>query len=208
MPGKKQPPPAGACLLGSVAPDIALYLLSLGGALHFRYILGWSAEATWRHLFDTLYFHNHFWIAAHNLLHSPTVLVIGLVVLWRLEGLAQAPRRWLGWFLAACLLHSFVDVLTHVDDGPLLFFPFEWTVRFESPVSYWDSRHYGNQFAVFELTLGRVSPGLPVPAAPVADGARTPGAGAAIAAGRRLGLVEIQTPLYRVIWFRSPIPVR
>ena len=152
----KKPPPASACLLGSVAPDIALYLLSLGGALHFRYLLGWSAEATWRQLFDILYFHNPYWIAAHNLLHSPTVLVTGLVVLWRLHGLPQAPRRWLRWFLAACLLHSLVDVLTHVDDGPLLFFPFEWTVRFESPVSYWDSRHYGNQFAVFELTLDAI----------------------------------------------------
>ena len=149
----KKQPPASACLLGSVAPDAALYLLSLGGALHFRYLLGWSAEATWRQLFDVLYFHNPFWIAAHNLLHSPTVLIIGLVVLWGFEGLAPAPRRWLRWFLAACLLHSFVDVLTHVDDGPLLFFPFEWTLRFESPVSYWDSRHYGTQFAVFELTL-------------------------------------------------------
>ena len=149
----KEPPPASASLLGSVAPDIALYLLSLGGALHFRYLLGWTAEATWRHLFDTLYFHNPFWIAAHNTLHSPTVLVIGLVLLWRLQNLPQAPRRWLRWFLAACLLHSIVDVLTHVDDGPLLFFPFEWTVRFESPVSYWDHRHYGSQFAVFELTL-------------------------------------------------------
>ncbi len=150
---KHQPPPAGACLLGSVAPDIALYLLSLGGAIHFRYLLGWSAEATWRHLFDTLYFHNPSWIAAHNLLHSPTVLSLALVVLWRLQGLPQTSRRWLRWFLAACLLHSFVDVLTHVDDGPLLFFPFEWTIRFESPVSYWDSRHYGTQFAVLELTL-------------------------------------------------------
>ena len=150
---KHQPPPASAFLLGSVAPDIALYLLSLGGALHFRYLLGWSAEATWRHLFDTLYFHNPFWIAAHNLLHSPTVLIIALIILWRAQGLRGVPRRWLRWFLAACLLHSFVDVLTHVDDGPLLFFPFEWTIRFESPVSYWDSRHYGTQFAVFELTL-------------------------------------------------------
>ena len=150
---KHQPPPASAFLLGSVAPDIALYLLSLGGALHFRYLLGWSAEATWRHLFDTLYFHNPFWIAAHNLLHSPTVLIIALVLLWRAQGLWEAPRRWLRWFLAACLLHSIVDVLTHVDDGPLLLFPFEWTIRFESPVSYWDSRHYGTQFAVFELTL-------------------------------------------------------
>ena len=81
------------------------------------------------------------------------MLIIALVILWRAQGLRGAPRRWLRWFLAACLLHSFVDVLTHVDDGPLLFFPFEWTIRFESPVSYWDSRHYGTQFAVFELTL-------------------------------------------------------
>jgi hypothetical protein len=52
--------------------------------------------------------------------------------------------------------NSGIDILTHVNDGPLLFFPFDWTVRFHSPVSYWDSAHYGREFGVCALALDLV----------------------------------------------------
>jgi hypothetical protein len=55
-----------------------------------------------------------------------------------------------------CLVHTAVDIPCHVDDGPLLFFPFNWNIRYHSPVSYWDPRHYGTQFAIFELSLDLV----------------------------------------------------
>lgn len=35
-------------------------------------------------------------------------------------------------------------------------FPFEWSVRFQSPVSYWDPRFFGREFTVFELLLDLV----------------------------------------------------
>ena len=150
---RRQPIAVAPWLFGSVAPDIALYLLSLGGALYYRVFLSWSAEATWQHIYGTLYFHHPFWIASHNLLHSPTLLLLILAFLWPRR---QQQGTWwttLYWFFLACLLHSVIDILTHVDDGPLVFFPFEWTIRYQSPVSYWDSHHYGTQFAVFELML-------------------------------------------------------
>ncbi len=43
----------------------------------------------------------------------------------------------------SCLLHSMIDVATHFDDGPVLFWPLDWSTRFASPVSYWDDDHYG-----------------------------------------------------------------
>ena len=49
-----------------------------------------------------------------------------------------------------------LDILTHVDDGPVLFFPFEWQLRFISPVSYWDPRYHGRIFGFFEHTLDAV----------------------------------------------------
>jgi hypothetical protein len=142
-----------AFLLGSVAPDMPLYLLSLGGTIYYRLFLGWSSSATFHQMFDYLYFQHPVWIAAHNLLHSPTLLLLALTGLWSLWSSSRTWLRWGLWFGLACLLHSIVDIVTHVDDGPLLLFPFEWTVRFQSPVSYWDSTHYGREFTVFELTL-------------------------------------------------------
>jgi membrane-bound metal-dependent hydrolase YbcI (DUF457 family) len=103
-----------------------------------------------------LYFHNPFWIASHNLLHSPILLLLLLSLLWRSRRNIGSPSRWFFWFLLACLLHSVVDIFTHADDGPLLFFPLEWTIRFHSPISYWDSQYYGNEFRIFERVLNVV----------------------------------------------------
>ncbi|MCU0566525.1 MAG: hypothetical protein MUF49_07995 [Oculatellaceae cyanobacterium Prado106] len=71
-----------AFLLGSVAPDLALWLLSIGSMAYFRFIAGWSMTDTMRFpitpLFDELYFHNPVWLISHNLLHAPIILLVGL----------------------------------------------------------------------------------------------------------------------------------
>ena len=143
--------PRGAALIGSVAPDLPLLVLSLAAPLYFIYRQGWTAREAAQRMFGHLYFNDPWWIAAHNLLSSPTSCLIGLVVCGLLARRGGKRARWWAWFLAACLLHSFVDVLTHHDDGPLLWFPFDWRARFFSPVSYWDPRYYARQFAAFEI---------------------------------------------------------
>jgi hypothetical protein len=150
---RRAPIPTFALLLGSVAPDIPLFLLSIGSAFYYRFIVGLSPERTFRHMYDTMYFENPGWIAGHNLLHAPVLLLTAMAVLWPHRRTPRGPGRPLFWFLVACLFHSAVDIVTHVDDGPLLFFPFDWTTRFHSAVSYWDRRYYGAQFATFELAL-------------------------------------------------------
>ncbi len=144
---------SSAVLLGSVAPDIPLYGLSLGGLFYFHRILGWSLADAAKHIFDTLYFEDPIWIGLHNFLHSPLSLLI-------LLGVSQVVRlrspqwgTWMRWFVLACMLHSVVDIFTHHDDGPLLFWPLNWQMRFQSPVSYWDHRHFGSEVARLELTL-------------------------------------------------------
>ncbi len=142
-----------AFLLGSVAPDIPLWILSLGGIVYYHFILGWSMVETSRWMFGNLYFHHPFWLAFHNLFHAPILLLTGIAVVWKKRRNIGSVDRWLFWFLLACLLHSVVDILTHADDGPLLFFPFNWVLRFHSPISYWDPRYHGREFSRFELIL-------------------------------------------------------
>jgi hypothetical protein len=145
--------PRSAFLLGAVLPDIPLWLLWIGAYVYYRYVLGDIAVTPMDPMFDQFYFTNPFWIAAHNLLHSPTLLLIELGVLWRSRAMLGSRRHWWFWFAAGCLMHTALDIPTHVDDGPVLFFPFEWSIRFHSPMSYWDPRHFGRQFAIFELLL-------------------------------------------------------
>jgi len=145
--------PQWALGLGSLAPDIPLYFLSFGGIYYFRNVLGWEDKRVFSHLFDDLYFKDPGWIALHNFLHSPTMLIILLALTLLLKSNRPQLARWLRFFFSACLLHSIVDILTHNDDGPVLFFPFNWDYRFSSPVSYWDRDHHGGWFMFFELLL-------------------------------------------------------
>lgn len=153
-------PPRFALALGSVAPDIALYFLSFGGIFYFTQVLGWDSSRTFKHLFGTLFYQDVGWIVSHNLLHAPIVLAL----FWSASAIGCQFRipamRWLCWFFAACMLHSLVDIFTHHNDGPLLFFPVDWEYRFSSSVSYWDPDHFGREFTLFELVLDVVFVGL------------------------------------------------
>ena len=145
--------PKSAVLIGSVAPDVPLYLLSFGGFLYFHNLLGWSMRDAGRHIYGYLYFNDPGWIAFHSLLHSPVSLLLGFLLVQQIRSRAPRFAHWMNWFLAACLLHSIVDILTHFDDGPVLLWPLEWHFRFHSPVSYWDAAHFGREFFFFEATL-------------------------------------------------------
>lgn len=146
--------PTKAFLLGSFMPDIPLYILSLWFIIYYQFInpLEGNSEV-FSHHYDALYFGNSLWIIGHNVFHAPL-----MIVLWAtLGGMAyKKGKAWgqsLVWFALACGLHTFIDILTHYDDGPLLIFPFNWTIRFSSPLSYWDPAHGGIPFTTFEHIL-------------------------------------------------------
>jgi len=142
-----------AVLIGSVAPDVAFYLLTPSACIYFYYVMDWPLNQSARYIFDILYFEDPVWIAACSLLHSPVSLAVGLGVARLLRTRWSHLSQWMHWFLMACLLHSFVDILTHHDDGPVLFWPLNWHFRFPSPISYWDNAHFGRQVGIFEWIL-------------------------------------------------------
>lgn len=141
-----------ALLAGSVLPDVPLVLLSLGYVFDRRYVRPYLPDKTrCSPTYNDLYFHNPWWIAAHNSLHAPLpLLVLGLI------GYLGRRERWgrrLFWFVLGCGLHTAVDIVTHADDGPVLLFPLDWHKRFHGPVSYWDAAHGGRLFRLLEHLL-------------------------------------------------------
>lgn len=155
--GKGLPPlQSRALLIGSVAPDIPLILLTLVFILSDMLAgkqMGPAPESTQSnvgYLFRYLFFHNRWVLTLHNLFHAPLMIIfyIGAGYLaWRL-GKGWGPS--LFWFAFSCGLHTLIDIPLHTDDGPLIFFPFYWETRFHSPLSYWDPKHYGNYWSIFE----------------------------------------------------------
>jgi hypothetical protein len=148
--------PRSTFLLGAVLPDIPLWLLWMGAYAYYRYALADPDVTLMDPMFDRFYFTDPFWIGSHNLLHAPLILVSALALLWRFRDASGARGHWWFWFVAGCLVHTSLDIPTHVNDGPVLFFPLDWSYRFQSPVSYWDSHHFGREFAIFELLLDLV----------------------------------------------------
>jgi hypothetical protein len=49
-------------------------------SIYYHFILGWSISTAAQLMFGDLYFHNPFWIAFHNLLHAPIVLLVGITL--------------------------------------------------------------------------------------------------------------------------------
>lgn len=145
-----------AFLLGSVLPDVPLILLTIGYYISNK--ISGSNESTFGERYDELYFHNPFWIVVTSLFHAPFLILFYGLAGWALHKWDSAGRLGkagmpLCWFALACALHTLIDIPTHAGDGPALLFPFEWHVRFNSPVSYYDPEHYGDIFIPIEAVL-------------------------------------------------------
>lgn len=143
-----------ALLIGSVLPDIPFFLLTVGFEIYYRWfallpVTGGIME----YLHFDLFFNDPLWIASHNFFHSPMINSLLLLMGW---WAFRQNWRWglpLFWLAVGTQLHTIMDILTHYSDGPLLLFPFDWHLRFASPVSYWEAERYGLLFMLFEYSL-------------------------------------------------------
>jgi len=134
-------------IVGGFAPDVGLYALTAGAAIFYPLMRDMTLADTMQYAFNDLFFTNPLWIAVQNTLHSPVVLG----ALAATGKLTQRPR--LLSFALGCLLHTAMDIPVHHNDGPLVFFPFDWSTRINSPVSYYDADHYGRIVAPIDLAI-------------------------------------------------------
>ena len=158
---KKAVSPSKALLIGSFLPDVPLFILTIG---YFISRLANPATADgflFDQTYDALYFNNPWWIFGHNLFHAPLPILFYAAIGYALLRQTARPgwQKWgwpLIWLAVGCGLHSVIDIFTHVTDGPVLFFPFNWTYRYPAPVSYWDPQYGGRTFAIVEHLLDLV----------------------------------------------------
>lgn len=134
-------------VLGAVAPDFCVIAV-FGTVILMAALCGRWPDSSLLQTFSSIYFGNAWFASAHNILHSPLSLVLltlgSLLLSEKYGNLARA-------FLTGCATHSLTDILTHRDDGPLLLWPLDWSFRYASALSHWDSAHFGTQFMIFEI---------------------------------------------------------
>ncbi|MCP5038144.1 MAG: cobalamin biosynthesis protein CobQ [Rhodobacteraceae bacterium] len=137
-PGQKKV--TAAALLGGFLPDFSLYFMFFW----HRFVLNVSENQ----IFGQLYYSDRWqsiFAVDNSFLVWALILALALVV----------KRPWLVVLAGAALLHLCFDFPLHNDDARAHFWPISlW--RFESPVSYWDSRHYGAILAPLEYIFALI----------------------------------------------------
>lgn len=143
-----------ALLIGSVLPDIPFFLLTAVYEVYFRWVATPPVDGSiMEYLHFELFYTDPVWVIGHNFFHS---LVINTALLGLALWGSRRGWRWarpLLWLSVGMLFHTIIDIFTHHRDGPLLFFPLNWSYRFPSPISYWEPDYYGRQFTIFEYLL-------------------------------------------------------
>ncbi|MBL4871727.1 MAG: hypothetical protein JKX72_12330 [Robiginitomaculum sp.] len=127
-------------LAGSLIPDLFIYICWIWLSAH-----GLSQETIW----NEIYFQSsvQFWSGFSNSIPMYSALA--------LLGYTQRKTKWgllLLVFALAALSHMATDFPFHAEDAHQHFWPLT-TWKFHSPLSYWDSNHYGRIVGGFETLL-------------------------------------------------------
>lgn len=149
------PPLRSAFWLGSALPDLPLIIMTIVcGIIDLSQNF---ANMYMGRLFRTWYFENKMVMSLHNLFHAPIscfCLLLIAYTAWR--GCRLAGSAWWFWVISNAFVHAISDIPVHHNDGPLLLFPFNFSIRYDSPVSYYDPDYYGIPFLICEHILDLV----------------------------------------------------
>ena len=131
-----------AIIIGAVLPDIPIFV--------FYFLMKFVYHLPTRQIWSEVYY-QPFWQAIVSTFHSIPLALLGILIAhiwsWRLIEVG----------FVSMVLHSLLDLPVHNNDAHRHFFPFS-NYRFISPVSYWDSNHYGAMAyppAVGDRSFGR-----------------------------------------------------
>ena len=142
-----------ALVIGSLIPDVPLVILTVHYLWRNSYF-GAEPDVMFGPEYDALYFTDFVWVTGHSLFHAPLMIALWVAIGWFFGfRRGQMWGKWVFWFAVGNGLHSAFDIVTHHNDGPLLLFPFNWSLRFSSPISYWDPQHHGVLVSSIEHAL-------------------------------------------------------
>jgi hypothetical protein len=126
-----------AIFIGAILPDIPIFF--------FYFVMKFVYRLPSRQIWSEVYY-QPFWQAIISTFHSLPLALMGVLIAhfcsWRLIEAG----------FMSMVLHDLLDLPVHNHDAHRHFFPFS-NYRFISPISYWDTKHYGGIVAFVEILL-------------------------------------------------------
>jgi hypothetical protein len=126
-----------AIFIGAILPDIPIFF--------FYFVMKFVYRLPSRQIWSEVYY-QPFWQAIISTFHSLPLALMGVLIAhfcsWRLIETG----------FMSMVLHDLLDLPVHNHDAHRHFFPFS-NYRFISPISYWDTKHYGGIVAFVEILL-------------------------------------------------------
>lgn len=102
---------------------------------------------------DALYFDGLWLPIAHNFLHAPlSILYISLIAI---ICCFRRPRHHplIGAFALGALSHSLLDIVSHIEDGPLILWPMSESLRLPGLFSHWALGKGGGIITALEISF-------------------------------------------------------
>lgn len=126
-----------ACILGACLPDLPLSLAYGYFVLNSFLQVGHYDAALIQGLMDNIYFGNSWLLIAHNLFHSPisiAYLALMAVICFSRD---KAKCLLVLAYLLGSFSHSILDIISHINDGPLVLWPLSDNMRVVGLFSHW-----------------------------------------------------------------------
>jgi len=139
-----------AIVLGATLPDGPVIVV---GIAVFALCHAKGRPDLFKPLMDAVYFGETSLREGHSFLHSPANLVLVAVGVCLMHPFYRRLSEWMACFAIGAASHALLDILTHVEDAPLMLWPFSREFRWPGPVSHWDHRYYGDVISIAEFCL-------------------------------------------------------
>lgn len=130
-----KPKVASAIMIGAFIPDLPAFIFYF----YEKVILGTAETIIW----SEKYFQTN-WNYVFGIMHSIPLSIAAALFCY------LSRKTWAYYFFLSILLHCIIDLAVHNADAHRHFLPFT-DYKFISPISYWDTRHYGQYVLAFEI---------------------------------------------------------
>lgn len=143
----------GFCIAGSVLPDLPLILTSLYLGVKPMIDQTTMTPVLFKSQMDALYFDGSWLPAAHNFLHAPISILYAALAATIICFNRPHHHPLIRAFALGALSHSLLDVISHIDDDPLILWPLDSSLRLTGLFSHWALGQGGGIITSLEIVF-------------------------------------------------------